>query len=62
MAAEGASEHNFAPVRAFYDGLVSHLQWNNPGIIYAGGNMEAGAIFKKTDQLKEAEALGRSIF
>ncbi len=61
MAAEGDSESNFAPVRAFYEGLVSHLGWNNLGIIYAGGNMEAGDVLKKPEQLEKAGALGRSI-
>lgn len=62
MDAEGYSKYNFAPARAFCDGLVSHLQWNNLDIIYDGGNMEAGAIFKKTDQLKAAQTSGRAIF
>ena len=61
MAAEGDTESNFAPVRAFYEGLTAHLGWNNLGIVYAGGNMDAGAILKKPSQLEEAEALGRSI-
>lgn len=61
MAAEGSSESNFAPVKAFYEGLVSHLGWNNIGIVYAGGNMEAGAILNKPDQLEKAEVLGNSI-
>ena len=62
MAAEGDTEDNFTPVRAFYEGLTSHLGWKNLGIVYAGGNMDAGAILTKPDQLEEAEALGRSIF
>ena len=61
MAAEGDTESNFAPVKAFYEGLVSHLGWNNRGIVYAGGNMDAGAILGKPEQLAQAEALGRSI-
>lgn len=61
MAAEGASERNFAPVRAFYKGLTAQLGWNDLGIVYAGGNMDAGAILDKPEQLKEAEDLGRSI-
>ena len=36
MAAEGDTESNFAPVRAFYEGLTSHLGWKNIGIVYAG--------------------------
>lgn len=61
MAAEGDTESNFAPVRAFYEGLTAHLGWKNIGIIYAGGNMDAGAILSKTEQLNEAEKLGKSI-
>ncbi len=61
MAAEGDSESNFAPVKAFYDGLVSHLGWNSLGIVYAGGNMDIGDILYKPEQLKRAEDLGKSI-
>ena len=61
MAAEGDTESNFAPVRAFYEGLTSHLGWQDRGIVYAGGNMEAGDILSKMSQLEEAEALGRAI-
>ncbi len=61
MAAEGDSESNFAPVKAFYEGLVSNLHWNSLGIVYAGGNMDAGAVRNKPDQLAQAEALGRFI-
>ncbi len=61
MAAEGAGEDNFAPVRAFYEGLARHLGWKNLGIVYAGGNMAAGDILGRPDQLQEAEKLGRSI-
>ena len=61
MAAEGDTESNFAPVRAFYEGLTTHLGWKNIGIVYAGGNMDAGAILSKTGQLNEAEELGKAI-
>lgn len=61
MAAEGNSESNFAPVKAFYEGLLSHLEWKNLGIVYAGGNMETGDILNKPEQLKLAEELGKSI-
>lgn len=61
MAAEGNSESNFAPVKSFYEGLTSHLGWENLGIIYAGGNMDIGDIANKPDQLKQAEELGKSI-
>lgn len=61
MAAEGNTENNFAPVRAFYEGLTEHLGWNNIGILYAGGNMNVGDILSKTEQLKKAESLGKSI-
>ena len=61
MAAEGDTESNFAPVKAFYEGLVSHLGWNNSGIVYAGGNMETGDIYNHPEQLEQAEQLGLSI-
>lgn len=61
MAAEGDTDCNFAPVKAFYEGLTSHLGWKNLGIVYAGGNMDAGAVLNRPDQLKAAEELGRSI-
>lgn len=61
MASEGNTESNFAPVRAFYEGLTSHLGWKNIGVVYAGGNMETGDILNKPQQLEEAENLGKSI-
>ena len=61
MAAEGDTEDNFAPVKAFYEGLLKHLSWNNLGIVYAGGNMEAGAVLNKPQQLRAAEDLGKAI-
>lgn len=61
MAAEGDTESNFAPVRAFYEGVTSRLGWKNIGIVYAGGNMDVGDILHKTKQLEEAETLGKSI-
>ena len=61
MAAEGNSESNFAPVKAFYEGLISHLDWKNSGIVYAGGNMDIGDILNKPEQLKQAEELGKSL-
>lgn len=61
MAAEGNTESNFAPVRAFYEGLTSHLGWKNIGVVYAGGNMGIGDILSKSEQLEEAEKLGNSI-
>ncbi|MCI8342312.1 MAG: flavodoxin family protein [Firmicutes bacterium] len=61
MPAEGDTESNFAPVRAFYEGLISNLGWKNVGIVYAGGNMNAGDILNKPKQLKEAEELGKSV-
>ena len=61
MAAEGDTEDNFAPVKAFYKGLIHNLGWNDLGIVYAGGNMDTGSILNKPEQLKAAEELGRSI-
>lgn len=61
MAAEGDSEENFAPVKAFYEGLISNLGWKNIGIVYAGGNMDAGSVLSKPEQLQEAERLGGAV-
>lgn len=58
---EGNTSDNFAPVKAFYEGLISHLGWKNLGIVYAGGNMNIGDILNKPEQLKQAEDLGKSI-
>lgn len=61
MTSEGNTSDNFAPVKAFYEGLISHLGWKNLGIVYAGGNMNIGDILNKPEQLKQAEDLGKSI-
>lgn len=61
MAAEGDTEDNFAPVKAFYTGLTENLNWKNLGIIYAGGNMAVGDILSKKEQLKAAQTLGESL-
>lgn len=61
MTSEGNTSDNFAPVKAFYEGLISHLAWKNLGIVYAGGNMNIGDILNKPEQLKQAEDLGKSI-
>ena len=61
MAAEGETQENFAPVKCFYEALVSNLGWQNRGIVYAGGNFAPGAILQKTDQLQQAEELGKHI-
>ena len=61
MAAEGDTSDNFAPVKAFYEGLAGHLGWKNRGIVYAGGNFAAGDILNKPAQLAEAEKLGTEI-
>lgn len=61
MASEGNTSDNFAPVKAFYEGLISHLGWKNLGIVYAGGNMNISDILNKPEQLKQAEDLGKSI-
>lgn len=61
MAAEGASESNFEPVRHFYNALIEQMGWTNEGIVYAGGNFHVGDIQGKPAQLAEARALGASI-
>ena len=58
---EGADEDNFAPVRAFYEGLVQRMGWKSLGIVCAGGNMAAGDIQNHPEQLQEAEELKRLI-
>lgn len=60
MAAEGASESNFEPVRHFYTSLASHLNWKDVGIVYAGGNMDIGDIAGKPE-LEESYKLGASL-
>ncbi len=61
MAAEGDTPENFAPVKAFYESLAGQLGWKNRGIVYAGGNMAAGDILNKPQQLREAQELGAGI-
>ena len=61
MAAEGDTADNFAPVKAFYEGLAGHLGWKNRGFVYAGGNFAAGDILNKPAQLAEAKKLGTEI-
>lgn len=61
MAAEGDSEENFEPVAHFYHALLNNLGWKDRGIIYAGGNMDAGSILQKPEQLKAAFDLGASL-
>lgn len=61
LAAEGDSESNLAPVKAYYEALLSHMHWNNLGLVYAGGNMNVGDILNKPEQLAQAEAFGKSI-
>ena len=60
MAAEGASEDNFAPVVSYYESLLKHMQWNDLGMIKAGGVFAVGDI-KGHKALGEAGALGKSI-
>lgn len=54
MAAEGDTEENFAPVRAYYKALLDCLGWKDAGIVYAGGNMAAGDIQAHPEQLEAA--------
>ena len=58
---EGNTESNFAPVKAYYEGLLSHLGWKDAGIVYAGGNMDPGDIRDRPEQLAQAEALGKAL-
>ena len=59
MAAEGDTEENFAPVRAYYKALLDCLGWKDAGIVYAGGNMAAGDIQAHPEQLEAARQLAR---
>ena len=61
MAAEGDSQENFEPVAHFYHALLNNLGWKDRGIVYAGGNMDAGSILQKPEQLKAAFNLGASL-
>jgi multimeric flavodoxin WrbA len=61
MAAEGDSQENFEPVAHFYHALLNNLGWKDRGIVYAGGNMDAGSILQKPEQLKAAFDLGASL-
>ena len=57
MAAEGDTEENFAPVRAYYKALLDCLGWKDAGIVYAGGNMAVGDIQAHPEQLEAARWL-----
>ena len=61
MAAEGDDDDNFEPVKDYFLALINNLEWENKGIVYAGGNLLAKAILEKPNQLKEAYELGKSI-
>ena len=61
MAAEGDTEENFAPVRAYYKALLDCLGWKDAGIVYAGGNMAAGDIQAHPEQLEAARQLGAAL-
>lgn len=61
MAAEGDTEENFAPVRAYYEALLHHMGWKDAGIVYAGGNFNAGDIQSKPEQLEQARRLGAAV-
>lgn len=58
MAAEGDTEENFAPVRAYYKALLDCLGWKDAGLVYAGGNMAVGDIQAHPEQLEAARATG----
>ena len=61
MATEEDTEWNFAPVKAYYKGLLTRIGWTNSGAVYAGGNTKTGDILNKSEQLRQAEELGKSI-
>ena len=61
MAAEGDTEENFAPVRAYYKALLDCLGWKDAGIVYAGGNMAVGDIQAHPEQLEAARQLGAAL-
>ena len=57
MAAEG---HDFDEVTIYYNKLSEHLNWNNLGMVLAGGVNEPGEIEGKPE-LVQAQELGASI-
>ena len=60
MAFEGNSEANAKPVIDWYKSLVGFLDWQDLGIIIAGGNLRIGDI-KGKPEIEKARRLGASI-
>lgn len=60
MAAEGDSDSNNAPVKAYYESLLGHLGWQDLGQLYAGGVYRIGDI-KGKPALEQARALGAGL-
>ena len=60
MAAEGDFESNWKPITDYYQGLLGHLEWNDLGMVRAGGVNHIGDI-KGKPSLEEARTLGESI-
>ena len=61
MAAEGDTEENFAPVRAYYTAMLNQLGWRDAGMVYAGGNFGPGDIRSHPEQTEAARSLGASL-
>ena len=61
MAAEDNFPNTFEPIRFYFNSMVQNLGWTSCGCVCAGGNLEAGVILKKPEQLAEARALGESL-
>lgn len=61
MAAEDNFPNTFEPIRFYFTSMAENLGWSCCGMVCAGGNLEAGAILKKPEQLAEARALGASL-
>lgn len=61
MAAEDNYPNTFEPIQFYFNSMVKNLGWTSCGMVCAGGNLEAGAILSKPEQLDEARALGASL-
>lgn len=60
MAAEGDTPDNWKPAVDYYQALTGFLQWNDLGMILAGGVLAAGAVSGKP-VLEDAFTLGSSL-
>ena len=61
MAAEDTYDNTFEPVLFYFQSVLRNLGWTDCGHVCAGGNLEAGAILQKPEQLAAARTLGASL-